>query len=204
VAVVVFVLQELQRALRQPALLPDGGVLGFVAQHMYAFDILEQTRYIQSSLKGADAVVYAAARSLGYTVQIVPMMDVEDDRDGYVGLGEQDSDYHFSLLPFPHSENLKQEERETMDMEDYRRKLKDEDCDSQQIYQPEDEEGDEEKNKMKRKRKEKAKERVEEDDDEHGEEDEKAEDDEEEQEEEEGAGEGEVDEGRYCSVALTW
>ena len=53
----------------------DGGCLGFDCKHMYVFSQLNEIEALPNILKGADYLVYSAAKSLGVKVTIQPIVD---------------------------------------------------------------------------------------------------------------------------------
>ncbi len=65
---------ELRAALGSPVFLRGGGVLGFPSHHKYVFTDLNSTSHLPVLLKGADRTVYLAAKSLGLSVIVKPII----------------------------------------------------------------------------------------------------------------------------------
>ena len=74
----------LKEVLHLPQFLPDGGCLGFDCKHAYVFTSLNKTELLPYLLKGADYVVYSAARSLNLKASVKPLME---------------GDWHWYILP---------------------------------------------------------------------------------------------------------
>lgn len=67
--------RELRAAVNNPHFMRDGGVLGFSCHHEYVFQDLNCTEDLPCLLKGADNIVYVAAKSLGLLVIVKPVTD---------------------------------------------------------------------------------------------------------------------------------
>jgi hypothetical protein len=63
--------------LENPEFLPDGGVLGFGLQHVYQFK--DGFKHVYGLLKGSDAALYRAVRSLGFEPALYLYYEYEDD-----------------------------------------------------------------------------------------------------------------------------
>ena len=64
---------ELRAAVSHPHFLREGGVLGFCCQNEYVPQDLNQTGDLPRLLKGADSIVYRAAKLLGLPVIVKPV-----------------------------------------------------------------------------------------------------------------------------------
>ena len=64
--------QALKEALADPDFPPEGRSLGFACEHLYAHSSLGF--HPPEHLKGRDAMLLAAAKSLGLTAEVVPVM----------------------------------------------------------------------------------------------------------------------------------
>lgn len=58
--------EEFKALLENPEFLPDGGTLGFGLRHVYPINSRGDIKYTMGAPKGSDAVVYWAARALGF------------------------------------------------------------------------------------------------------------------------------------------
>ncbi|KAL6061725.1 Fe2OG dioxygenase domain-containing protein [Balamuthia mandrillaris] len=67
-------------ALSCPAFMADGGTLGFACQHLYPHTWRKYNKRMAAYLKGADAVLFATASSLGLSVKVVPVYDSDEAR----------------------------------------------------------------------------------------------------------------------------
>ncbi len=63
---------QLKKALKCPAFMKDGGVLGFACDHVYVSSKLNDISDIPSLLKGTDSIIYSVAKALGIEVTISP------------------------------------------------------------------------------------------------------------------------------------
>ena len=60
----------LQKAVTTPHFMRKGGCLGFDCEHAYAFSMLNEKEQLPHVLKGADYMVFSAARSLQLRVAV--------------------------------------------------------------------------------------------------------------------------------------
>ena len=65
----------LHRAISHPHFMRGGGSLGFQCQHAYQYTSLNLEERLPVLLKGADSVVFSAAKSMGLNVRIKPLVE---------------------------------------------------------------------------------------------------------------------------------
>ena len=65
----------LQKAVTTPHFMRKGGCLGFDCEHAYAFSMLNEKEQLPHVLKGADYMVFSAARSLQLRVAVKPIAE---------------------------------------------------------------------------------------------------------------------------------
>ena len=61
---------RLQRAICTPHFTRDGGCLAFDCKHLYAFGMLNEKGQLPHVLKGADYLLFSAAKMLGLRVTV--------------------------------------------------------------------------------------------------------------------------------------
>ncbi|KAJ5532050.1 hypothetical protein N7494_008602 [Penicillium frequentans] len=84
--------EELKSILQNPGFMPKGGVLGIFCSHAYPHTASNVETLLPRGLKGADKTVYAALRSLGIKVDVLPV--VIDDEDSYTyEVDEEDEEF---------------------------------------------------------------------------------------------------------------
>ena len=71
--------EYLRETLSTPNVLRKGGCLGLDCRHMYAFNMLNEKELLPHVLKGADYMVFSAAKALGLRVTVRSVVEGEDN-----------------------------------------------------------------------------------------------------------------------------
>ena len=70
--------QHLEKALRTPHFMQDGGCLGFACRYVYNLSHLNRTDRLPFVLKGSDYMILSVARSLGLNAVVRPVVEGKD------------------------------------------------------------------------------------------------------------------------------